>query len=155
MSASGILRGDASASSPVTALAALDAYLVRAALSTPEYRADLKPGGERADVPLGRIYGVGPMMGPFTYRPKTYEELLPEQRMELVRSAGFRTFLLSSREQADAGGLMDPPDLLPKASRSQGPGFTPSPNASPSLKFTVTPLEMLLDRPVFVMLPAS
>ena len=75
------------------ALRLLDTYLAREALATPEYRADPQPGGDPARLPPNRLFASGPLLGPFTYRPKTYAELSLPQRAELLRTSRFRAFI--------------------------------------------------------------
>ncbi len=146
--ARGALRADTSAVPPVSALALFDAYLAQAALSTPDYRADLKAGGDPRQVPLGRLFADGPMVGPFTYRPKTYDELTPDQRSVLLHDPKFRSFLITSREQADPIGQDDTGKSY--GSRSALP--VPS-SAAKAVEFSISPFEMLRDRPMYVIVP--
>jgi hypothetical protein len=77
------------------ALGLLDAYLALASRDVPAYRADIRPDGGPKEPSAGRIRGTGPILGPFTYRPKTYAELTPLERAVLLREPGLRDFLRS------------------------------------------------------------
>ena len=109
-----------------SAIAVLDAYLAGEAPSTPEYRADLQPGGDPARVPAGRLLGLGPIAGPFTYRPKTYAELSRSQRAALLREPRFRRFVAQ---------------------------FASGRGGAPAARWTVAPEEMLSRRPCLLTLP--
>ena len=91
----GVLPSLAAAVEPDSgnALGLLDAYLSQAADETPPFRTDLEPRAGSAPVPSGRRSGLGSVLGPFTYRPKTYRELTPAERSDLLRDPKFRAFL--------------------------------------------------------------
>ena len=129
---------DIIAAVPATALTLFDAYLAEAALTTPLYRVDVQAGGDPQHIPLGRLFGQGPMIGPFTYRPKTYDELTREERADLLRDPKFHSFLIASREHADRAESEDAP--------------VPRPTIE---KFSISPSEMLQRRPIFVVLSSS
>ena len=76
-----------------SALTLLNSYLEREARTNPEYRADLRRGGDPARLPPGRLFGRGSLLGPFTYRPQTYAELSRPQRALLLRDPQFRAFV--------------------------------------------------------------
>jgi len=76
------------------ALETLNHFLSESAASTPAYRADLQRNADPAHVPDGRLSGFSPLIGPFTYRPKTYAELTPPERVELLRDGRFHDYLL-------------------------------------------------------------
>lgn len=82
------------------ALALINAYLAQAASTEAAYRADLKTGGYGHGASAGRLSGIGPLLGPFTYRPKTYAELEPAERMALLRERKFRDFLIKALKPA-------------------------------------------------------
>src|ERR1019366_9458019 len=73
-------------------LALFNSYLAQAAVVTSEYRADLRPGGDPARMPAGRCFGRSPILGSFTYRPKTYDELSLQARAALLREPKFHEF---------------------------------------------------------------
>lgn len=102
----------------------LNAYLAQAAVETIRYRADPQPGGDPRNLPPGRLFGISPALGPFTYRPKTCDELTPAERAALIRNPEFRSFLIAARERG-------------------GPIIISIPSA-----------EMLRPRPVVITLPA-
>jgi hypothetical protein len=79
------------------ALALLDAYLDDAARSEPRWRTDLRPGQGPATLAAGHYAGRGDILGPFTYRPKSYAELPAEERARLLRGEGWRRFILARR----------------------------------------------------------
>ena len=83
---------------PGNALTLFNAYLARAAATTIEYRADLQPGGDPRRMAPGRLFGISPLLGPFTYRPKTYGELTPAERGALIHNPKFRSFLIATRQ---------------------------------------------------------
>ena len=148
------LRAASGSPAPASALTLFDAYLAEAALSQPIYRTDLRPGGDAAHVPLGRLLGRGPMIGSFNYRPKTYEELSRMERAAMLHDPKFHAFLIAAREQADAGGdgVQTGEDTVPVLGRkSLIPGRSgPLPILQ---RFSISPSEMLQRRPVFVVLP--
>jgi hypothetical protein len=79
---------------PENALDSLNLFLAESAPTTPAYRADLQRNADPEHVPAGRLCGVSSLIGPFTYRPKTYAELTPAERVELLRDGRFHDFLL-------------------------------------------------------------
>jgi hypothetical protein len=129
----GALRAD---DAPGNALPLLDAWLARAAADNPSYRKDIRRGGSTAGTPPGRCPGVSPVIGPFTYVPKTYSDLVPSERAALIRDPNLRLFLAASRGERDRGIT----------------GGTASARPSPE-KFSVAAAEMLHSRPMFIALP--
>jgi hypothetical protein len=117
------------------ALALLDAYLAQAALDTPAYRADLKAGGARGKVPPGRLLGMAPLLGFFTYRPRTYGELARGERAALLHDPRFHAFLTATREQS---------------ARGNAPQAQPHPEMR---NISITPGQMLQPGPVMIALP--
>ena len=77
-----------------TALQIFDAFLAAAAPADPDYRTDIRRSGEPSHPSEGRLTGVSPLVGPFTYRPKTYAELTRSERIELLRDGRLHDFLL-------------------------------------------------------------
>ena len=148
------LRAASGSPAQASALTLFDAYLAEAAPTQPIYRTDLRPGGDDAHVPLGRLLGRGPMIGSFTYRPKTYEELSRLERAAMLHDPKFHAFLIAAREQADAvgDGGQTGEDAVPILGRkSLIPGRSEPP---PILqRFSISPTEMLQRRPIFVVLP--
>jgi hypothetical protein len=141
------------ASAPASALTLFDAYLAQAAVSQPIYRADLRPAGDAGHVPIGRLLGRGPMLGPFTYRPKTYEELSRPERAAMLHDPKFHAFLVAAREEADAGGddVQTTGDGVPILGRKRLIPLT-GPRAALEC-FSVSPAEMLQHRPFVIVLP--
>jgi hypothetical protein len=82
---------------PGNARDVLDAYLAWAAAAVPAYRADPRPGGDPA---RGRRLASSPALGWFTYRPRTYAELAPAERLALWRDPRLRSFLAAARSRA-------------------------------------------------------
>jgi hypothetical protein len=109
------------------ALALLDAYLAHAALEWPAYRTDLEQGGDPRNVAPGRLLGFSPTLGPFTYRPRTYDKLSPGERAALMHDPRFRAFLIATCRQTDRPAI----ELI-----------------------SISPEEMLRSGPVFITLPA-
>ncbi len=126
-------------------MAIFDAYLAHAARTIPEYRADLRPVGPNESDSSGRLLARGPIIGAFSFRPRTYGELSRTERADMLRDPRFRAFLVALRRQADhgpAGIAARPATLLPPAS-----------GAAPALeRFEISPDEMLRRRPMFVVL---
>jgi hypothetical protein len=122
------------------ALMLFDSYLAQAALINPAYRTDLKAGTETAPPP-GRLLGESPILGPFTYRARTFGELTRGERADLLRDPGFRAFLITTSLQAECGGW---PAIA--AERTGQPPVT---------TFSVEPEEMLRPRAVRVILPSQ
>jgi len=119
------------------ARALLDAYLAQAALEVPAYRADLQAGGGPGRIPPGRLSGVAPLLGPFTYRSRTFGELTRAQRTALLLDPKWRAFLIVTTEQKHrAGPASIPPSHPPQIGR-----------------FSVAPAEMLKPGPLLVALP--
>jgi hypothetical protein len=132
------------ASAPASALTLFDAYLAQAAVSQPIYRADLRPAGDAGHVPIGRLLGRGPMLGPFTYRP---------ERAAMLHDPKFHAFLVAAREEADAGGddVQTTGDGVPILGRKRLIPLT-GPRAALEC-FSVSPAEMLQHRPFVIVLP--
>jgi hypothetical protein len=86
-----------------SALALFDAFLAKEAASNPEYRAGLRPAGDPKGLPAGWYTGRGPILGPFTYRPRTYRELSRAQREAVLRSPRFRAFLAVRKREFFGG----------------------------------------------------
>jgi hypothetical protein len=93
---------------PGNALEALNLFLAESAPTTPAYRADLQRDADPEHVPAGRLSGVSPLIGPFTYRPKTYAELTPVERVEILRDGRFHDFLLRRGRRFE----IEPKDML-------------------------------------------
>jgi hypothetical protein len=131
-----LLRPAAALASPTAgnAAALIDAFLADAAVQTSAYRTDLRPAADPADAGPGRRFAEGPLAGPFTYRPKTYRELSPEERAEIWRDSALAAFLRRSRTAfvgAGSGGGRDRP-----------------------IRIELPAAEMLLARPGSIALPA-
>jgi hypothetical protein len=124
------------------ALMLFDAYLARAALERIAYRTDLQPGGNPRTVPPGRLLGSSPTLGPFTYRPKTYDELTRAERAALMRDPKLHSFLIATREQFDRGTSASGP-ASPAAARPR------------IERIAIPPEEMLRSQPMFITLPAD
>jgi hypothetical protein len=122
------------------ALALIDAWLALAAVHTASFRTDLQVGGDPAMLPSGRLFCRSQFLGGFTYRPKTYAELTPSERVMALCDPGFRWFVLSAREAADQGGC-------PGGSRLK-PGETPA-----AANVSVPPNELLRPGPFWIFLP--
>lgn len=90
------------------ALEVLNLFLADSAPTTPAYRADLQRNADPGHVPEDRLSGVSPLIGPFTYRPKTYAELTPAERVELLRDGRFHEFLLRRSRRFE----INPEDML-------------------------------------------
>jgi len=125
---------------PGNALMLFDAYLARAALERPAYRTDLQPGGEPRTIPPGRLLGSSPTLGPFTYRPRTYDELTRAERAVMMRDPKLRSFLIATREQIDRGA----------AASEKTPARAPRPRIE---RIAISPEEMLRSRPMLITLP--
>ncbi len=114
---------------PGSALDLLNAYLVQAARSNTGYRAEIRAGADPSAVKEGRLAGESSYIGPFTYRPKTYSELIASERASLLRDPDFREFL-----EAQSGS----------EERRQ----------MKVLRFAIAPDEMLRGRPFVIVLPS-
>lgn len=101
-SASPRLVAEHSPPRPGNASAIFDAYLARAALTTPQYRADVALTHPGESIPTDRIAARSSLIGRFSYRAKTYRELSPEERATLLREPDLRTFLLTLGATADS-----------------------------------------------------
>ena len=119
------------------ALTALDAYLAQAALTTPAYRADLQAGAP-GKTPPGRLSGVAPFLGPFTYRPKTFGELTAPERAALLRDPPFRAFVIATREESGRGG------------RTAAAGFGAPPRIA---SIAIGARDLLAPGPLFISVP--
>jgi len=111
----------------------LDAFLAEAAVQTSAYRTDLRPATGPADAGPGRQFAAGPLAGPFTYRPKSYRELSPEERAAIWRDSALAEFL--RRRQA-------------ASAPAQGGSRPDQP-----VRIELTAAELLLARPGSVALP--
>lgn len=79
---------------PPVAVDVLDALVRFEARTVPAYRTDVSR--DAGDLPKGFVRAVGPLAGPFRYRPKTFQELTPGERETLLRSSDFPTFVAGS-----------------------------------------------------------
>lgn len=142
------------ASAPASALTIFNAYLAQAAMAESSYRTDLQPCTDPLHIPLGRLLGQGPMIGAFTYRPKTYNELSREERESMLHDPKFHAFLIVAREQADAD---DGDNQSSKEPAANGGAKDSAPDNSGSIpvhpSFSISPEEMLQRRPMFVVFP--
>jgi hypothetical protein len=76
------------------ALTTLNRFLADSAPSTPAYRTELRRGTDPEPASHGRLAGSSPLIGPFTYRAKTYAELTQVERADLLRDGRFHAYLL-------------------------------------------------------------
>ena len=76
------------------ALTTLNRFLADSAPTTPAYRMDLRRSTDPEPAPHGRLSGFSPLIGPFSYRAKTYAELTQLERAELLRDGRFHAYLL-------------------------------------------------------------
>jgi hypothetical protein len=76
------------------ALETFDAFLAASAPANPTYRTDIRRSADPEHVTGGRMSAVSPLIGPFTYRPKTYAELTRSERIEMLRDGRFHDFLI-------------------------------------------------------------
>ena len=79
------------------AVGLLDAWIAGRALADPAFRTDVRIGGDQAPGENGRMQAESRLLGPFTYRPRTYGELTPLERGALLRDGRFRGFLAAAR----------------------------------------------------------
>ena len=98
----------ATAAPTENALEALNLFLAESAPTTLAYRTDLQRKAGPEHVAEGRLSGVSPLIGPFTYRAKTYAELTPSERIELLRDGRFHDFLLRRSSRFE----INPEDML-------------------------------------------
>jgi hypothetical protein len=108
------------------ALSLLDAFVAAEARDRPGLRADVRPGADPQGTPPGRVLAFSAILGPFTYRPRSWAELSPADRAALLRDPGLKPFLAAN------------------------PG---KPVASPSRVLFITADEMLRLGPLLVPLP--
>jgi hypothetical protein len=100
LAAAALLSGSAPGQPRGNALDLLDAYLWEAAATTPAYRADLRAGAGPSDAADGRRAGVSPVLGPFTYRPRTFPELSASERSGVLADPALGNFLRKRRAAA-------------------------------------------------------
>jgi len=105
--------GPASAQAvPGPALEIINAYLARAAESDPADRADVKLG-DPPRLSAGRFAAYSPLLGDFSYRPKTYDELSRADRAALLRDPAFHAFLAARRRPGSPEAGAGSPATLP------------------------------------------
>lgn len=121
---------------PGNALGLFDAWLAQTAAETPAYRADLRAGGDPDAIPPGREFGRSALLGPFTYRPKTYGELTRSERAAVLADPKFRAFLITMRRQCDGENGADPAAPRPASPRDP-------------MEISLTPVEMLHPGPAW------
>ena len=122
------------------ALGLVNAFLAAQAPNSAEYRADLRATPDDAPIPPGRIAGHSPLLGAFTYRPRTYRELPARERAEILSDPKFRLFLVSVRQSVDGPSF-----------RAGLPG---RPVPSPDLgTIDLAPDEVLRTGPVWILVP--
>ena len=105
-------------------LAVFNAWLVTAAQSDPRWRTEIRPDGAGAVLPPGRYRARSAVLGAFSYRPRTYAELRPEERLELLGQPEVRRLLRSPAERTR------------------------------EIRFAISPEEMRLNRPFIFTVPA-
>lgn len=126
------------------------------------YRADIKLGADPDKVPSGRMIGKSTLVGYFTYRPKLYDELSTDQRVNLRRDARFRAFVIATRATMD--GIVAGDNNVANVDNGDTPRTVQVGNMLNDFKtlprerrrmeyFTLTAEEMLKDRPIYVVLP--
>ena len=138
-----------------------NAFIATVAPVEISYRTDIKLGADPENVPAGRMVGKSTLVGYFTYRPKFYEELSTDQRVNLRRDARFRAFVIATRATMD--GI-----VAGENAPTVDSGDTPRTVQVGDLKqdfralgrvrhrmeyFTLTAEEMLKDRPIYVIIP--
>ncbi len=124
-----------------SASAIFDAYLARAALTTSHYRADVALLRPNESLPIDRIAAHSPLIGHFSYRPKTYRELSPEERTALLREPELRAFLVTLSATADS-----PAEKAPATGDHADSGGITS--------FSISPEAMLSRARLFIVLPS-
>lgn len=144
------------------AKAVFNEFIAVVAPTVKAYRTDIQLGADPERVAPGRMLGKSPIVGFFTYRPKVYDELSTDQRVNLRRDPRFRAFLVATRATMDG---MVAGDTLPQVPQdSDAPRTVQVTNMLNDFRhlgrerrrieyFTLTPEEMLKDRPIFVVLP--
>lgn len=125
------------------------------------YRTDIKLGADPDRVAPGRMVGKSALVGYFTYRPKLYDELSTDQRVNLRRDNRFRAFVIAVRATMD--GIVAGDSDGPRVDQGDTPrtvqvgnimnDFRPSRERRRLEYFTLTAEEMLKDRPIYVVLP--
>lgn len=139
--ASHCLAAEQSPTRSGNASAIFNAYLARAALTTPQYRADIALVRPKELVPIDRIAAHSPLIGRFSYRPKIYRELAPEERVALLRKPELRAFLLTLGATADS-----PTEKTPVVGNHA--------DFSGIIVFSVSPEAMLSRTRLFIVLPS-
>lgn len=139
--ASNCLATEQSPTRSGNASAIFDAYLARAALTTPHYRTDVALVRPNESVPIGRIAAHSPLIGRFSYRPKTYRELAPEERVALLREPELRAFLFTLGATADS-----PTEKTPAVGDHA--------DSSGIIAFSISPEAMLSRARLFIVLPS-
>jgi hypothetical protein len=69
-----------------------DAYLQLAAITSPQYRADIHPIKRDTNIAFGLIEGFSPIIGRFTFRAKHFNELTESMRNYLTTDYAFKQF---------------------------------------------------------------
>ena len=123
------------------ASAIFDAYLARAALTTAHYRTDVALVRPNESVPIDRIAAHSPLIGRFSYRPKTYRELAPEERVALLREPELRAFLFTIGATADS-----PTEKTPAVGNYA--------DSDGIIAFSISPEAMLSQARLFIVLPS-
>ncbi len=127
------------------ALELLDAFIAAQAADNAAYRTDLQPGGGPGKVPQGRRLSSGPVLGPFTYRPKTYSELSPALREALLADPRLHSFIAGSEQEKKPGGAASR-DPLPRGDARRGPAHRSNSAAmmpsDPALPTGIDPVQL-------------
>jgi len=142
-------------------LRVFDEFIVSIAPSDKNYRTDIQLGADPDHVPPGRMLGKSAIAGYYTYRPRAYADLKPDEKGALRKDPRFRVFLAATRATTDGEVAGDP--LRPEPITDQVPTVTVNDMKTPFFvssrprrkleTFTVPAEEMLRDRPIFIALP--
>lgn len=125
---------------PGNASAIFDAYLARAALTTPQYRADVALTHPGESIPTDRIAARSSLIGRFSYRAKTYRDLSLEERAALLREPDLRAFLLTLGAAAVSSTVKTPSD-------------DDQADTDRTIAFSISPETMLSRARLFIVVP--
>lgn len=151
------------AADPGNAKTIFNEFIATVAPAEITYRTDIKLGADPEFVPAGRMLGKSSFAGYFTYRPKIYDELTTDQRVNLRRDNRFKAFLVAIRATMD--GVLAGTDNVPEVRRDGDTirpvqianmlhGLDGVPKERRRIEFfTLTAEEMLQSRPIHVVLP--
>lgn len=129
------------------ALDFINEFIAYASLDDPAFRKEPKLCADPSNPPTGRLVALSDFAGYFSYVPKTYDDLTPEQRELVLQDARFHRYMSLLRMRNDAVGKVT------KLALAKPAPLPPPEKKITSVLFYVAPDELLSPDTLVVSLP--